>query len=76
MRNNIDGVLALGIILNFVNLLLRHLGVYEFFKLPDSIRGFLTGTVAALLLLGLVRQGLGPERLAACKQWFIHLLGG
>lgn len=76
MNEHIDPVLGTGIILNFANLLLRHFGAYDALKLPDGARCFLSGAVAAVLLLGLIRMGLGPERLEAIKQSFLHFFGG
>ncbi len=76
MRHNINPALALGIILNFTNLMLKHLHVYEALKVPQRAQGFITGAVAGCLLVGLVILALGPERMTAFKEWKSHLFGG
>ncbi len=79
MKPNINLPLAIGLILNLVRLLIIHskaeVWLRENWRLPTWFWHFVGGAAAALMLLGLVLL-MKPERLAACKQWFIHFLGG
>ncbi len=76
MKCNINPALALGIILNCANLMLKHLHVYEALKIPQRAQGFITGAVAGCLLVGLIVLALGPERMEALKEWKTQLFGG
>ncbi len=79
MKHSINLPLAIGLILNLVRLLIIHseaeVWLRENWRLPTWFWHFVGGAAAALMLLGLVLL-MKPAWLAACKQWFIHFLGG
>ena len=72
-------VLAIGICLNALQLICKHLGVYQRLpvseKVQDFLAGFLTGAAIAFLLLGLILS-VRPDLMDRVREWKMNLFGG
>ena len=72
-------ILAIGIMLNFVQMICKHLGIYQKLPIPekaqDFLAGFLTGAAIAFLFLGLILT-LRPEWAEKFKDFKNSLFGG
>ena len=72
-------VLAIGICLNALQLLLKHLEIYQKLPIPekaqDFVAGFLTGMAIATLLIGLILS-VRPEVMDRIREWKMNLFGG
>lgn len=72
-------VLAIGIILNFVQMICKHLGIYQRLPIPekaqDFLAGFLTGGAIAFLFIGLILT-CRPEWAERVREWKMNLFGG
>ena len=72
-------VLAIGLTLNFIQMVMKHLGIYQKLPIPekaqDFLAGFLTGAAMALLFFGLILT-LRPEWMEKVREWKMNLFGG
>ena len=72
-------VLAIGICLNALQLICKHLGLYQKLPIPEKARdflaGFLTGMAIVFLLIGLILSSR-PELMDRVREWKMNLFGG